>query len=148
MKAKKVSLIVSLFFSTQSHAFDWDKCNSDMEKYPVGIDVFILSSQFSSSWGGCSMLGDVVHDKKLFIAYNLDHLRSDSARGAGEYLSAYSYLSGCSETASQKLIKLLRSNFTQVFGQQLEYPPKQAYEQIEQLIFDDPELRIGCKLRT
>ncbi|HAZ11175.1 MAG TPA: hypothetical protein DCY86_00165 [Bdellovibrionales bacterium] len=42
-------------------------------------------------------------------------------RGGGEYLSAYSYLSGCPETASQKLIKALRRNFTQVFGEQLEY---------------------------
>ena len=49
------------------------------------------------------MLGSVVHAKKVFVAYNLDHLRSDAARGGGEYLSAYSYLSGCSETASQSL---------------------------------------------
>ena len=94
------------------------------------------------------MLGETVHQKKLFIAFNLDHIQTDVARGGGEYISAYSYLSGCSETASQKLIKALRGNFTQVFGEQLEYDPERAYRQIEQLIFDDHELRIDCKLRT
>lgn len=144
-----IILVVIFLNSTTCFAFNWDKC----KKVFKGSNNLITastaatgsSSSYISSTGDCAMIGMAAHDKKAFIAHNLDHIQSDSARGQGEYLSAYATLSGCSKAGSKKLGNTLQSNFSRVFGDKVEYSAKQAYERIESLISDDPKLRISCK---
>jgi hypothetical protein len=141
--------LISLFiFTNVASAFNWDKCNDFIaEKWDfMGSAIFFSTSGFTSSTGDCAMNGIAKHDKKVFIAYNIEKIKVDSARGGGKYLSAYAALSGCSKLATLSLGNNLQNNFLQVFGSTAkEHSPREVYERIEGLISNDPELRVDCK---
>lgn len=138
-KYKILISIILLLLSTQSYAYNWDKCKRDVyPKYDFwglgnGIAFFTSSSQWSSSTGACSMLGQIEDQKKYFIAQNLDNLIIDSARGNGEYVYAYAELAGCSRNARQKYSGFLQKYFTIIYGETLDNSAEQVYEKLETL---------------
>lgn len=145
---KKI-LFVLLLTITNAHAFNWDKCDRFLGKASGLYGGVASTSSFITSTGDCSMIGMASHDKKVFIAHNLDHLQSDSARGDGEYLSAYATLSGCNEIGYERLKNALQANFSEIYGQDVvDHSPKKAYERIEKLILSDSVLKNSCSLRT
>ena len=93
-------------------------------------------------------MGLIEHDKKVFIVHNLDNIKADSARGEGEYLSAYASLLGCDKIGSQKFKKALQTSFTKIYGDKVEHPPKKVYEQIEKLISSEFTLKRSCYFKT
>jgi hypothetical protein len=72
------------------------------------------NSQFSSSWGECSMLGykDSAQQRNNFIASNWEELQSEIAIGQGKHLSALLALSGCPETMQPAIQADLRQQFS------------------------------------
>ena len=139
-----LALILS-FFCENIQAFDWDSCMKDKfaESFQLMMPV-ISSTQFMSSWGGCAMIGIANHDKKVFLAHNLDQIQNDSARGGGEYLQAYSQLSGCDSDASKKLSIILKENFIKIYGVDGSKQPQEIYESMEEIMKSDPNISSGC----
>lgn len=80
------------------------------------LPTFLTTSslQFISSTGECSMLGQVDHDSKVFIAHNLDKLKVDFARGRGEYAMAFASIYGCNREGQLLFPSLLKSKFSEV----------------------------------
>lgn len=144
---KKLLIISIILFSSSCLAYNHSKCRKTLHSSFLFGGVMSTSS-FVSSTGDCAMIGMAEHDKKVFIAHNLDQITIDAARGQGEYLSAYASLSGCSKSASEKFGNTLQNNFTKVFGQKLDHSPEQTYGRIEGVISNDPELRKLCRPQT
>lgn len=140
-----IKLLLLLGIVNSIYAFNSSKCS----KITNGVLGGLLSTtSYVFSTGDCAMIGMAEHDKKVFIAHNLDQMTIDAARGQGEYLSAYASLSGCSKSASEKFGNTLQSNFTKVFGHKLDHSPEQAYGKIEGVISNDPDLKKLCRPQT
>ena len=110
--------------------------------------MLVSTSSFLSSTGECSMLGQSAHDKKVFLAQNFEELKTDSARGGGEYLLAYASLSRCSQSASTQLPKSFQKNFKMIYGERISKEPKEVFEAMEIVIQSDPELALGCNINS
>ncbi|MDC1174212.1 DUF3015 family protein [Bacteriovoracaceae bacterium] len=149
---KYILVMFTVFISTQCFAFKWEKC----KKIYKGSNNLIFSttaagmssSSYLSSTGDCAMIGMASHDKKVFLAHNLENIQVDSARRDGEYISAYASLSGCNETGRNALPGLFQNNFIQIYGEGFEKTPKAIYESMEQVIQTDPVTSENCMLKT
>lgn len=135
-------------FNSLSYGFNWNKCETSMKGYPLLIDLLISTSQFSTSTGGCSMIGQISHDKKVFVAQNYEDMKVDSARGQGEYLDSYASLAGCNEQARAVFPKILQHNFTKIYGEELDNSPQRIFENIEATMSKNPILSAGCGLKS
>lgn len=98
------------------NAFDWSKCQRFANKDINGGGYIISSSQFTTSTGDCAMIGDVVHSRRVFVAYNLDKIQIDAARGAGEYLSVMASLYSCKNNDQESFSNLMQENYRQIFS--------------------------------
>lgn len=128
-----------------SYAFDWDKCRKQEILGGAGFMAFSVSStQFTSSWGGCAMIGMAEHDKKVFLVQNFENIKIDSARGTGEYIEAYAIVSMCDHKARNELSRAFQKNFTYIYGDSVEKQPEQVYESMERVIKMDSTLSVGC----
>lgn len=105
----------------------------------------ISISQFITSFGDCSAFGESKSERFSFFANNFEHLRSDAARGDGEYLQGASKLLGCDENGHQIFSNLLKANYSKIFlGDQLKNVEDQ-FEEMESLIFTSQGIRPHCK---
>lgn len=150
MKVFLYILLVSLF-SSKAFSFNWEKCSRFFDRaHPVTSIFYVMSSssQFSISTGDCAMIGMAAHDRKVFLSYNLENIQTDSARGYGEYITAYALLSGCNEAGRKALPTHFQKNFIQIFGEGVEKKPKAIYESMEYLIQTNPMTSKHCKLKT
>ncbi len=120
----KTFIFALLALSTSAHAFNWSRCNSaspvsggtgliEMMSTTVS-NVGVSSSQFLSSWGECSLVGEVEKVRKTFIAQNLNYLQQDMAKGSGEYLAAYARLHDCSEEGTALFGKTMKLKYFEI----------------------------------
>lgn len=140
-------LLIFIFIISPCYAFNWNKCKTGMRKYaqgPINGSALISSTQFTTSWGDCAMIGMASHDKKVFLAHNIEELKTDSARGGGEYLSAYATLSRCTPSSASELSKSIQLNFSLIYGKDISKTPEAVYEAMERMIQTDPVLALGC----
>ena len=139
-------LILTFSLCSTVHAFDWNRCMEDKfaESFQLVMPL-ISSTQFMSSWGGCAMIGIADHDKKVFLAHNLDQIQNDSSRGGGEYLQAYAILSGCSLEVQNRLVQDFKLNYQQIHGTTSQKPIEAIYESMEKVISEDRMLASGCE---
>lgn len=77
-------------------------------------NVGVSSSQFLSSWGECSMVGEVEKVRRTFIAQNLMYLQQDMAKGRGEYLSAYARLHECNEEGMSLFGRSMKEKYFEI----------------------------------
>lgn len=113
-----VHLSINLCIVNSAFAFNWNKCKRFMNRDPndlFGIDFTTSTSQWSSSSGDCSMIGEKSHDEKVFFAQNFEEIKIDVARGGGEYLSAFNSYSSC-----QGQDRELQSNYENIFVHDME----------------------------
>jgi len=61
------------------------------------------------------MIGQTEHDQKLFLAMNLDHIKIDAARGAGEYLISFAHLAKLTALETKAFSKFIQKNYTFIF---------------------------------
>lgn len=151
MKKLDIFIIFLLFYSNVLLGYDWKECKKFYKEEPVslffGVALF-STTQFSSSWGRCSMIGSNDEKKKIFIAMNEVDFKNDSARGGGEYLSAYARLSGCNKEAEEIFTKLLQKNYVDIYGMNNEKSPEAIYESIERIMYSDSMARNSCKVKS
>ncbi len=77
-------------------------------------NVGVSSTQFLSSWGECSLVGEVEKVRKTFIAQNLNYLQQDMAKGSGEYLAAYARLHDCNEEGINLFGKSMKQKYFEI----------------------------------
>lgn len=147
----KIFFVVTLVLNANiSFAFNWDNCSKKVGFGGNGLGLFVSTSSFVSSTGHCAAIGQVEDQKKHFIAHNLDRLIIDSSKGAGEYLSAYLLLSGCSSSKINETGIIIQKNLQSIYGNNLEKKPEESYKSIDALLtkecryhnFDGPSYRI------
>lgn len=120
----KTLIFALLLISTSAHAFNWSRCNNaspvtggsgiiEMMSTTVS-NVGVSSSQFLSSWGECSMVGEVEKVRKTFIAQNLNYLQQDMAKGNGEYLAAYARLHDCNQKGMALFGKSMKQKYFEI----------------------------------
>lgn len=107
------------------------------------------TSQFVSSTGSCSSTALKIESQKLeYLANNLIFMQRDSARGGGEYLSAYASMLDCNAVAVSYLGIVVKDNYTKVFGEDINKEVGGVYKAVESLIQEDPILKRGCSRKT
>ncbi|OFZ15271.1 MAG: hypothetical protein A2X86_08070 [Bdellovibrionales bacterium GWA2_49_15] len=140
----RTSLLMIILID-HSFAFSWKRCHKEWIQSTFGTGVAISTTSFVSSTGACSAIGMNTQDqKKLFVAQNSDKLMEDSARGGGEYLSAYASLSGCLQDGRDKLPVVFQRNFVQIFGDKNPDEPEAINRAMENAIKSDPILASRC----
>lgn len=144
----KISVIVILLLPSLCFSFDWQRCKELLPESSIGLaPIFFTmtsSGQWSTSTGDCSMTSEVGIEKKLFMVQNQDRLIIDSAKGEGEYLNAYLSLSNCNSNKISKAQDVIRSNFINIYGADLNNTPEESYNSLETLINNDPILNFFC----
>lgn len=129
-------LVFTLFaFSENSYSFSWSKCKSYLStpgRSLFGIGILSATTQFSSTWGPCTGLGMNKEDEiKLFYYVNFDHIKSDIAKGSGDYLNGFLQHRDC----NKKGVELkLRRDYFQIFNGDM----SESYNAI------NDNLRISC----
>lgn len=102
----KILIFAFVFITSSVHAFNWSRCQNSQPVTGQANGLIEISStivsntavsvtQGISSWGDCSLIGEVENVRRTFIAQNLQYLEQDIAKGSGEYLEAYARLYDC-----------------------------------------------------
>lgn len=141
-------VVLSIIFSANIYSYNHRKCMMATRNWAAPFNVFLSTSSFFTSTGDCAMIGSIQERKQQFIAFNLDELKRDSAKGSGEYLDAYANLSGCSTIPNNPLSSVLKRNFIQIYGSNAEHGPEKVYNSIEQIISSDPTLSKECQVES
>lgn len=119
MRGLSFFFILTLILSSSCYAFNWDNCYQKTIKDTsiLGEGWITSTTQYSSSFNECSMLGEAGHDRKVFIAQNFDKLQVDIARGNGEYLQTLAELYSCPEDNYSTFGHELKSHYEIIFNQ-------------------------------
>jgi len=139
----KLALTLFLFLQVNfAMAYDARKCldfmrgkkeDSDWKKAGKGFFsvtvVPVSTSQFLSSWGECSFLEQ---EKVVFFLENFDKIRQDSTKGNGEYLLAYSKLSGCNAEEGTRVMASAQRNYETLFVKNED--PQVIYLRLESIL--------------
>ncbi len=151
---KSLLVIFVMSIAINSYAYSWKKCKKGDSWAGAGAYGFLIGNmllstmEFSTSTGGCAMIGMVGHDKKVFIAQNLEQLKLESVLGAGEYISAYATIAGCSREASLILFNELQNNYDTIYGKDYLLPFNQVHNNIEKLIKHNEILSKSCRIKV
>lgn len=114
--------------SDKAHAFNWERCQSIIQKSSFhGEGAFSSTSGYFSSTGECSMLGKSDHDTKVFYVDNKQKVIDDIVRGQGEYLNGLLKIMGCSSKEYTDVSSELKSRF----GNLMVMDTKNQYEFIK-----------------
>ena len=132
---KRAFFFTLIIFSISAHSFNWRRCTTGQDlgtKHIFGVTT--SSAQFTTSTGGCKMFGATQSKKsKMFYAINYDKIKEDAARGGGEYLEHFAYLSGCQKNYST-WAHTLQIDFEKVFKNQMESSYNLIIENCEEII--------------
>ena len=83
----KIFLIFALtLFSISSLAYNDSRCNRVFGRYFWGASGLVSTSQFSSSTGECAAFGMNEEARQQYYALNFDQIKSDAARGEGDWM--------------------------------------------------------------
>lgn len=140
--SRSLFFFVSAFILTDStHAFNWEECNKTLSRPGNWVGVYGLTSmtQWSSSWGECSMIGEVSHDRKIFLAQNIDKLQVDIARGDGEYLQALAELYECPAKNYSDFARTLKDNYSNIF-----HLSQRNISKVDGFILNSFEIKNAC----
>lgn len=116
MKLKYFMIVVLSLFSFSAMSFNWNKCSRkwiDRSSW-AGEGLFTSTTSFFSSTGECAMIGFAPHDRRVFLAHNLDKLKDDFSKGGGDYSSAFAKMYGCDLNSQRYYSNLMKINFEQL----------------------------------
>jgi hypothetical protein len=80
-----------------------------------------------------------------FATMNHFELKSEIAKGHGEYLSAFAETMGCPAKAQDRLNEQLRLNYSKIYSDSMVRPEK-VLEEVYHTIFSDRDLTNQCSL--
>lgn len=145
----KIVLLLSFaFLNFNSYAFNWKECKS--KRFRSGVQILGLfeasssSAEFSTSTGDCAMIGVVKHDRKVFMAYNLDKIQIDAARGKGDYLSTLASLYRCQAGDVEVFSRRMQMNYSKLFNS--ENNSQKSSLQIDNLVLESQTKMKSCKV--
>lgn len=103
------------------------------------------ATQFSSTYGDCSIWAsnDRWMRREFYIAENMGNIRSDVAKGDGEYLDTFLFLTGCPAEAKGQFSNLLHRQYSSLFNNE-EYWGLGS--DVDQLMQQDAVLRSTCNV--
>jgi len=91
----KIFILILAVLSAEAHAFNLNKCkrtypnnrNRSWQVVALGnmIGMSTSSAEFISSTGNCAMIGQIEHEKKMFIVTNFDKMKEDLTKGNGDH---------------------------------------------------------------
>lgn len=81
--------------------------------------------------------------REFYVAENIGNIRNDVARGDGEYLDAFLFLTGCPSAARERFSNILQSHYSSLFHNE-EYWGLGS--DVDQLMQRDAELRSACNV--
>lgn len=102
------------------------------------------STQYSSSWGECSILEMNITQqmRENYIDQNVVELRKQIAQGSGHHLMSLAFLSGCNQLDSSLWSKTLQDQTSQFYEAQT---GAQWSEILNKSISSEPELSSRCQ---
>jgi len=110
-------------------------------------NAWASGTQSTSSWGDCSlftMRKELKEQRKIYIAQNLDELKTEMARGKGEHLKVLTFYSGCHEKAYSGISRSIQNHYEEFAEMEDEGTIKHFVHQIDRIIKDSPELNEFC----
>lgn len=147
---KFIFLIFCIFLIRDSYAFNWNVCRASIMGPGdiTGIPGITSTTQFTSSWGECRMIGQIDNDQKVFIAQTWNQLQIDSSKGNGEYINAFAVLSGCNENGAIVLKHEMQKNFQQIYGKELDSSVEETHQEIKKLFINNEALKKNCAIKS
>ena len=134
-----------LLFSGSSYAFDWNACKNYLSKgQGVGLGILFATSSYFSSTGNCSMLGQVEHVKRVFMAQNFLHMKADFAKGRGEYADSYAKLHGCNLEKQILFSSIIKTRYSDLLDIEAIDDFESIYQFLESHFDNDEDLKNGC----
>jgi hypothetical protein len=78
----------------------------------VSTGEMISSSQYTSSWGECAMIDQVIamNMREDYIDQNLGEIKKEIAQGTGYHIDSLANLSGCSDAAAVTWAEALQAH--------------------------------------
>lgn len=136
-----------MFFSNHALAFNWEKCRKIASR-GNGLGFSVSTTSYISSIGECSMVGEIKHDQKLFIANAYEPLQIDLARGSGEFADAFAEISKCNKLGKMKMKRALQKNYGQVYNDSNILDVEKTYSRIIGVLKSDQVIANNCKLES
>ena len=101
------------------------------------------TTQYSSSWGECSMLEMYItrQMREDYIEQNHAEIKKQIAQGDGHHLESLAFLSGCSQVQSERWKGTLRAKAVELIEAEL---ASDWSDVLDQSIESDPELKSAC----
>ncbi len=120
--AMKLFIIASFLLLNTAWGFSLERCDSIFKGHgsPTGFIITSTSTtQFSSSFRECSMIGIYQNDEKKeekYIKKNFDQIKMAASMGDGEVLDSLYGLSRCKTWCQKDLFKnYLKTNYSTLF---------------------------------
>ena len=103
----------------------------------------VSSTQYSSSFGPCAMWANNEHwmQRETYVAENLGSIRTDVAKGKGEYIESIAYMSGCPASSKESFARLLHEHYDKLFSNSEGW---RFSSEVDQLLSTDSGLRDVC----
>lgn len=145
MKRRIFFLILLTNCATSAYAFNYQLCKRYLKNHnALGMEVLVASGSSTSSTGECSLIGNIEHHRKIFLAHNFDQLMADVSKGGGGYLESYLLLSNCSNISTASLRRNLKSNFDSIF--KMEEDIEAIDSRIQHLLNEEKSIGTSCSM--
>lgn len=136
-----------MFFSNHVLAFNWEKCRKIASR-GNGLGISVSTTSYISSIDECSMMGEIKHDQKLFIANAYEPLQIDLARGSGEFADAFAEISKCNKVGKMKMKRALQINYGHIYNDSNILDVEKTYSRIIGVLKSDQVIANNCKLES
>ena len=110
----------------------------------VSTGVVMSSSQYSSSWGECSMIDQMISKNMRdgYIEQNLPEIKQQVAMGQGYHLASLAVLSGCTGAQQATLGKELQSHVDELYDSK---NGPAFREKMDAIILNNSDLKSACR---
>lgn len=158
-----VLILLGLVFSNQAYAADGSSgcgpgwylfkenslVSSSFRTTTNGFLMPVVTFGMTFGTSNCSQHKLVKTEKEslYFVTMNYFELKSEMAKGQGEYLSALANTLGCNKKAQARLNSQLKNNFKNIFTDS-SVKPENTLSEVYRTIFRDEQLTQQCSLHN
>jgi hypothetical protein len=154
---KTLLVLITIALVQDSYAFNWKRCKRSgldtrggvATKIVFGLlNTFSSTAQYITSTGDCAMIGRLDHDKKVFVADNMDKMKDEFARGSGEYSKSFAKMHGCYKPGQDQFLKLMKGNYLILSEIESTDDFERLYQYLEASFKIDPVLVSLCRAKA
>lgn len=127
-------------------AYNHERCGKYLDRYFKGNAELISSTQLTSSFGECSLMGDREKEIERYFYINYNSIKTDASKGKGEYSDGLMSLFSCNEEAGKRLSKYMQVDFEKIFNTEDEKikDAKELYSNFRQKMLVDRREFLSC----